>query len=367
MKHIHKEHPYVRQDRMTDQVFDTSSVFFDIETTGFSPARAHIYLIGCARRDEETVYVDQFLAEDTAEEAAVLSAFGDILRSCRTVISYNGIGFDIPFLKAKCELYQLEDPFPELLYVDIFKAVSGLKFLLKLPNYKQKTLEHFMGLQREDLYSGGELINVYQDYCKSHSKEQEEILLLHNYEDVLGMADLLPVFSYAEIFRGNYTISEIKCVPHRTMEENGEKELLISLCNTFPVPRRVSCQFGDFYFMCSADHSAIRVPVFRGELHFFYPNYKDYYYLPQEDQAIHKSVAAYVDKTFRENARAANCYTRKTGEFLPQYEELMHPFFRRDYKDKVSYFALTDDFLTSNEAISDYTAHILKLLSGSKG
>ena len=37
-------------------------------------------------------------------------------------------------------------------YIDIYKEVSGLKFLLKLPDYKQKTIERFLGLSRMILF-----------------------------------------------------------------------------------------------------------------------------------------------------------------------------------------------------------------------
>jgi hypothetical protein len=362
MKHIHKEQLYIRQSQLLELLFDSSSVFFDIETTGFSPAHSIVYLIGCVRRDEENVYIDQFFAESPSDEEEVLSSFLELLSDCQTLISYNGIGFDIPFLKAKCDTYHLRERFKDISYLDIFKSVSSIKFLLKLSNYKQKTLEDFMGLSREDKYSGGDLINVYHEYCSSHSKEQEDLLLLHNYEDVLGMMDLLPVFSYIEIFQGQYSISETKLESYKAIDGTESKELLITLCNDYPVPKRVSFQYKDFYFISNAEISTLRIPVYRGELHFFYPNYKDYYYLPQEDMAIHKSVASFVDKEYRENAHAFNCYSRKTGEFLPQYDAIMSPVFKKEYKDKVSYFEITEDFYTSDVMLRRYVTHILKLM-----
>jgi hypothetical protein len=365
MKHIHKEQLYIRQSQLTDLLFDTSSVFFDIETTGFSPAHSTVYLIGCVGRDEETVYIDQFFAESPSEEEEVLSTFLERLDGCQTLISYNGIGFDIPFLKAKCDTYHLQERFKDIHYLDIFKSVSSIKFLLKLPNYKQKTLEDFLGLSRDDIYSGGDLINVYHEYCNSHSREKEDMLLLHNYEDVLGMLDLLPVFSYIEILQGQYAVSEAKIGSYKAIDGTVEKELLITMRNDYPVPKRVAFQFKDFYFISNADISTLRIPIYSGELHFFYPNYKDYYYLPQEDMAVHKSVAAFVDKGYRENARAFNCYTRKTGEFLPQYDAIMSPSFKKEYKDKMSYFEITEDFLTSDVMLRRYVAHVLQLMVSS--
>ena len=64
----------------------------------------------------------------------------------------------------------------------------------------------------------------------------------------------------------------------------------------------------------------------------FYSNYKDYYYLPEEDQAIHKSVAEFVDRAYRMQASASNCYTRKPGQFLREWDLVFTPFFKKEYK-----------------------------------
>lgn len=366
MKHIHKEQLYIRQSQLQDQLFDTDAIFFDIETTGFSPAHSFIYLIGCARRMDEDIHIDQFFAENKEEEKEVIEAFLSILNEYTTVISFNGIGFDVPFLKAKCDTYKIEEKFKSFHYLDIFKSVSELKFLLKLPNYKQKTLEAFLGLPRDDVYSGGDLINVYQEYTKNPDEDKEEVLLLHNYEDVIGMMDLIPVLTYIEVFHGQYSITETRIGSYKAIDGTEEKELLITLKNDFPVPKRVSYQYKEFYFISNGDTSSLRIPLYCGELHFFYSNYKDYYYLPEEDMAIHKSVATFVDKGYRETAHAFNCYTRKSGEFLPQYDTIMSPEFKKEYKDKVTYFEITDDFCTSDVMLRRYVEHILQLMINNK-
>ena len=92
----------------------------------------------------------------------------------------------------------------------------------------------------------------------------------------------------------------------------------------------------------------------------------DKYHMKKEDMAIHKSVASFVDKEYRENAKASNCYTRKSGKFLPQYNSVMQPEFRKEYKDKISYFEMTDDFCTSDIMLRRYIDHILKKYDGKK-
>lgn len=366
MIHECKEEFYFTGDKLSDTLFDESAVFFDIETTGFSPVHSQIYLIGCAYRKDNQICAEQFFAENKEEEQLILSSFLKLLSGFKTLISFNGIGFDIPFLKAKCEIYKQPDLFSNMECIDIFKCVSTVKFLLKLENYKQKTIETFLGLKREDKFSGGELINVYDRYTKEPNEEDLHLLLLHNYEDIMGMPALLPVLSYVELFKENYSIEGAKICDYKGYDGITQKELLISLKNHYPVPKRVSFQYKDYYLVANDYKTSIRIPIYEGELKYFYSDYKNYYYLPEEDIALHKSVASYVDKSYRENARPANCYNRKTSQFLPQSEEIMNPIFHKEYKDSTCFFELTEDFCQSEIMLQRYVNHILKLMMQQK-
>lgn len=362
MKVTHKEELYIKKDNLSDFLFDETSIFFDIETTGFSPAHSSIYMIGCARKQGKKIIINQYFAEKPEEEKEIISAFMKMLSSYKTIISFNGVGFDIPFIKAKCSTYGIEESLKDFEYVDIFKIISSIKFLLKLENYKQKTIERFLGLTREDKYTGGDLINVYFDYVKNQDKESFDLLHLHNYEDVIGMLELFPILSYIELFHGQYTIKEVIINPYQNLYGEDVKELLIILRNDYAVPQKVTCHFNDFFLTMKNNTSQIRVPIYVGELRYFHANYKDYFYLPKEDMAIHKSVANFVDGEYRERCRSYNCYTRKTGEFLPQYADIMKPEFKKEVKDKDSYFELTDDFCNSDIMLRRYADHVLDYL-----
>lgn len=63
MKHWHEEMPFTADNSLAELIFTENSLFFDIETTGFSAARTSLYLIGCAARKENLLIVDQFFAE----------------------------------------------------------------------------------------------------------------------------------------------------------------------------------------------------------------------------------------------------------------------------------------------------------------
>ena len=52
---------------------------------------------------------------------------------------------------------------------------------------KQKSIEQFLGLAREDKYNGGQLIEVYREYLMTHESFLYDLLILHNEDDLKGM------------------------------------------------------------------------------------------------------------------------------------------------------------------------------------
>ena len=96
---------------------------------------------------------------------------------------------------------------------------------------------------------------------------------------------------------------------------------------------------------------------------YFYASYQDYYYLPEEDTALHKSVATFVDKDHRTQATAATCYTRKQSSYLPQWDTVFEPLFRREYRSTDLFFELTDDMKRDRNAFNKYASHIISMLA----
>ena len=143
-------------------------VFFDIETTGFSADYNIVYLIGCIWPEGDHLRFIQRFADTKAAEADVLTAFFYFLKDFRTLVHFNGDMFDIPFVTKRAKALKLTPAFDSVESVDIFRRIKPFKKLLGLPDMKQKTIERFLKIGREDLYNGGELIEVYLDYLRTH-------------------------------------------------------------------------------------------------------------------------------------------------------------------------------------------------------
>lgn len=339
------------------------ALFFDIETTGFTAKSSHLYLIGCAFYTEGSWYLRQWFAENYNEEEELLTSFFTFAATYKYLVHFNGNNFDIPYLEQKCEQLGLPFNFKNFEGIDLYKRVAPYKYFLKLPNCKQKTIEQFLGIDRADVFTGGELIGVYHDYVKAPSDYHEKSLLLHNEDDLKGMLNILPILAYYDLFQNQVIARKVQANSYKDMQGNKRQELIMTLELVNALPKEISYYGNGCYFKANGNEAQLRVPIYEEELKYFYSNHKDYYYLPTEDVALHKSVAAFVEKEHRVQATASTCYTRKHSTYLPQWEIIMEPFFKREHKSKELFFELTDEIKQDRSAFTKYANHILSVLA----
>lgn len=338
-------------------------LLLDIETTGFTARSSQLYLIGIVYRSAGAFRTRQWFAETADDETEILTSFFDFASDYKYLIHYNGNNFDLPYLQNKIDLLGLNYNFESFIGIDLYKRISPYKYFLKLPNCKQKTIETFLNIQRDDTFSGGDLINVYHDYLNSPSDFSEAILLLHNADDLKGMLSILPILSFYDIFEQGVKIKSVQANTYKTITGEQRQELIMTVTLPSVLPKEISSMTHMCFFRGAEQLGQIRVPILTEEMKYFYANYKDYYYLPLEDEALHKSIATYVDKDYRQQATAANCYTRKYSSYLPQWDIIIEPFFKRDYKSKELFFELTDEIKKDRELFTKYANHILKMIA----
>lgn len=167
--------------------YDEEAVFLDIETTGLSPMRSFIYLIGLVFIDlkKVTMHITQLIAEDRDEEEEILRLMKERHKGYKTVVTYNGNSFDLPFIAKRSERYGIEPIVMDSF--DMYEKLRLHKDTLKLDGLKQKNIEKKLGITREDRYNGGECISFYKDYVKNKNRESFNRFVLHNYDDLLYM------------------------------------------------------------------------------------------------------------------------------------------------------------------------------------
>ena len=367
---------------------DPRSLFLDIETTGLSPNYHFCYMIGCCHPQDEQIAVTQFFCDDPSEEEQMLREFLAFAAPFEQLVTFNGQHFDLPFLQKRCRAHDLPESLSAMRHLDIYRVCQSLKKPLHLVSCRQKAIERFLGIRREDAYGGGELIPVYVDYTKDRDHEKLRLLKLHNYEDVLGMIALLPMLSYCRIPE-NISITDLEvsvpeaASPGETGTEetdSGEpapegkpevSELLIrgKLQVQLPVPIRL--RDDDIYAILEEDAFRLSIRLVSGPLRYYLRDYRHYEYLTEEKRVVHKSLSRYVDASRKRPATAETCYLSQEGLFLPLAKtpfsaaaDLYH--FRRSYEDKQE-FLLLDETTRDPAFLEQYiTAFFLRYFRDAK-
>lgn len=336
------------------------SVFFDIETTGFRAGSSHLYLIGAAYRSENGWTIRQFFARRPQEEAELLRAFSSFLKPFSVLIHFNGDRFDIPYLREKYEQYAIPDPLAGLVSVDLYRDFRPLKKRLSLTHMNQKSLERYIGLDREDQYDGGTLINVYRNYCRYEKEDDLKLLLLHNLEDVKGMLSLPSFYAYLHLF--DCDVKTLRAASEDVPGSAGRKDAVIHFEPGCSLPSPLSAGNAIARIQIKGSEGLLRLPVLSCVMYYFFPDPANYYYLPEEDRAVHKSVGAYVDREHRRQAVAQTCYVKKSGCFLPQASPVFSPSFRREYDDPVQWVQEELVLEADTEQLREYLRGFLNLL-----
>lgn len=319
------------------------TIYFDIETTGLSRKYCSIYLIGAMYYENGQPVIIQWFAENYNDEANVLMAFHRFIAKFDTIIQFNGNSFDIPFVKERGEKYKIDFDFDRFSQLDLYYSLKQLKTLLGLDSLKQKSFEKFLRIKRQDQFGGGELIDVYKEYVKTKNEKLLFPLLLHNYEDVEYMGFLTELLSYKDLLEGGFIIDTFSINQYVDYEGNERQELSMIIRNKLPIPIETIYTDKNIYCKITEDITVIKVQAIEDTLKLFYPNYKDYYYLPKEDKAVHKSLGQFVQRPYREQAKASNCYENISDLFLPLIGSMDYSYvFKKDYNSKDRFIRVKD-------------------------
>lgn len=167
--------------------FDRDTVcFLDIETTGLSP-NTYLFLCGLMYFENGDFVVEQVFARDYSEEAGLLGYVRETLDRFETVVTYNGVKFDLPFIKTRMAVNR----------VPVFKPFTSVDLLYtarrvytgKLPNCKLGTVEgHLRGFERTGDIPGKHIPAAYHDYVHSGDGRAMKNVLYHNRMDLFTMA-----------------------------------------------------------------------------------------------------------------------------------------------------------------------------------
>ena len=359
------------------------ALLYDIETTGLNPKASQLYLLGVLLFHKENSEFIQYFAESVLDEEEILEQFFQLCKTKRVLISFNGEGFDNRFVESMAKSYGKLPLHLNLKQLDLFKLIRKRKKFYGLESCSLKSCERFLGIHREDRCSGGELISVYREYLQDKCSEKKNMLLLHNREDIQNLPSLFSFLAYENIFQGNVHFQRAEILVRDEMKEkndNHQKDnslqikdleleerqnsrtseklcLRFSLPSSVPVPLTLTPK--NFLLEIKETSLCLTVPLYQGELCYFFKDYKDYEFIPSEDRVVHKSLAAMYPKEMREKAKASNAYQKMKTSFLPVFQE-GEKVFKKTYQDKNCFIPFKENTFESINPV-EYLLSFLKI------
>ena len=355
-----KSDNFILPSYITNNYSESKILFFDIETTGLSASNSTLYLIGALWYDDNFIQMRQWFNDDGYSEKELIETFNDFCKSYSCLIHFNGSTFDVPYIRHKAANYNLKiQNIDHLNQIDIYKEIRSYKNILGVENVKQVTIEKYIGLIRQDTKSGGELINVYQRYVARPDSEKEHLLLLHNHDDLLGMPAISTILNYKTLFEAPELI--VKTINYASDEQKIQIDFV--LAQHLNIPKRLLHTDKNGVFMNISDNTgSVIIPVIKTNLKHYFKDYKNYYYLPGEDMAIHKSVASYVEPQNREKATRENCYIIKEDSFIICPDKDHSEVFKTDHKDKRLYITCDSLMSADEEEKNEYVKNLIKTM-----
>ena len=370
------------------------ALLYDIETTGLNPKSSQLYLLGILLFHKENKEFIQYFAESVRDEEEILELFFQLCQTKKVLISFNGEGFDNRFIEAMAKSYGKLPFHLNLKQLDLFKLIRKRKKFYGLESCSLKSCERFLGIYREDRCSGSELISVYREYLQDKDSKKKNSLLLHNREDIQNLPALFSLLAYENIFQGNVHFQRAELLVRDEMKETNyhhqtknpletahlelesslqikklelEEEqnsrtseklcLKFSLPSSIPVPLTLTPK--NFLLEIKETSLCLTVPLYQGELCYFFKDYKDYEFIPSEDRVIHKSLAAIYPKEMREKAKASTAYQKMKTSFLPIFQE-KEKVFKKTYQDKQCFIPFKENTFESISPV-EYLLSFLKL------
>ena len=173
--------------------------FLDTETTGLSGGTGTMaFVVGLGFFAADGFRVRQYFLRDPGDEPAMIEALAERLPEFETLVSFNGIAFDVPIIENRFILARTPPPTAGLAHLDLLHPARRL-WHYHLPSCALGTLERAaLGVLREqEDVPGGVIPYLYRDYLRTGDAREMKRVLYHNAVDILSLVTLATKLCHA--------------------------------------------------------------------------------------------------------------------------------------------------------------------------
>ena len=329
-------------DIMFPNVDKEQILIYDIDTTSFEAANGCIFLIGVLCLKGGELMFTQYFSESIDEEAQIIEKFFDEAEDHMILLSYKGESFDIPFIGKRLYALKQSELYKRFTAirsrsVDIAVEIMAVKASVGFSSTKLDYLRGKCGQQVPERISGENISKFYVEHIAATKlrKLLETTCSAANH-DMIGEYHPKPVIDELAHIRPDSGDRFLTDILYRNKENIESVIYLLRLSRIFSMRKgqfNVSIKsetdnaeaYGSLtnnndtiFFTYFSDDFELTIPVsiVSVSLRQFYPNYKDYYYFPAEDMAVHKSITEFAASGSKKKATAKTAYRNVSGRFI---------------------------------------------------
>lgn len=173
----------------------TDCIFLDTETTGLSlSGGTFAFMIGIGYFHQNQFYLRQYFLKDPSQEDAMLLDLLNLSEHFSTIVSYNGISFDVPIIKSRFRYHRIPSDFHNKGHIDLLRYARML-FRFQFDDRTLKNMElNVLNFQRsEDEIPGFLAPMIYQEYLLNKEIEKIKGVFYHNAMDIISLAAFISV------------------------------------------------------------------------------------------------------------------------------------------------------------------------------
>jgi len=208
-------------------------IFLDTETTGLSISGGTFpFMVGIGFFNKQNFILRQYFLRDPIEEEAMLLDLDNYLANYSSVVTYNGISFDIPILRSRYKYHRIPNTLNKKYHIDLLKYTRML-FRYQFENRSLKSIEaKVLQFHRsEDEIPGYMAPILYQEYLKSKDFGKVLGIFYHNAMDIVSLAALIKIVNQIALAQEDHFLQyeTLNYSIGRQFEKNKDLEKAITI------------------------------------------------------------------------------------------------------------------------------------------
>lgn len=186
------------------------------------------------------------------------------------------------------------------------------KVMSKMGN-SRGNIEQVIGYQRQTTITGKELVSLYKAYESSKLPTYQTLILNHQQDELGSLLGMYEVYTTLQHLT-TYSIKDI---------QQPDSHLILQL--QIPFILNISCSIAaeeiDVEWSKGTDVILLKIQLHQGAFKKYLTPAKDYYFIKDQNQLLHKSIAQFIPTESKQKVTPKQCFVLKKSSFIRLYSK----------------------------------------------